>query len=738
MNHLIISREYPPSAYPQGGIGTYVVHVARLLAERGETVHVIGEQWKGAPLDRDVQGEGRLIVHRVPLDRPLPNVADPSLDQQILDAMGKSEFPAQAFSWQVARLAELLVDQTDIDCIEAQDFEAPLYHFLLRRALGLGPRRQPPCFVHLHSPMQFICHHNDWDIGRRGHLTMKRLEDYVVLASDAALCPSRYLGRQVERHYGLAEGSIARIAYPRGDTPLLERTPDTWEHGVIAYFGRMEPRKGVFEWLDAAMSVARERPGLRFELIGSDSPLTGGGGQSVREALAQRIPPDLASSITLLDAMTRPRLFERLANARLAVVPSRWENFPNTCVEAMVTGLPVLASPEGGMAEMLEDGRTGWLARSVTPADLADALRRALDTPADTKAQMGQAAADAIRQLCDNTHTISQQIEFRRELVSRGSDRSRRIPPQDSSVVWDVDGHGSQSSSPLWRGRSEASSVFALRNTPKAHGIAVVIAKGHERELEACRASIAAQTVRPIAVVTDGPNVLSRLLASTPAPRGVVLLDAGCRLDPRFVECADAVLAADESIGVISTWFRTGRKGAPVMSPAPRRPYQWVRDDVGRCAVFRGEALRNVEWVSTIPGAVLRPGDVALAVLLDGWTGVSYPAVLVSCGETRDLMSEALASVGRARLMPRLRARFSDQVAWDAREVLCLSQAHSALPDPPPSPDEIWRMPLPQKLALVRRALGDPAGIARWVLEHGLGALRAGVPRGAARSADKA
>ncbi|MGH7477896.1 MAG: hypothetical protein ACRELD_16660, partial [Longimicrobiales bacterium] len=65
MKQLIISREYPPAAYPPGGIGTYIHNIARLLAEAGETVHVIGERWKGAPLERDESYGGRLIVHRV-------------------------------------------------------------------------------------------------------------------------------------------------------------------------------------------------------------------------------------------------------------------------------------------------------------------------------------------------------------------------------------------------------------------------------------------------------------------------------------------------------------------------------------------------------------------------------------------------------------------------------------------------------------------------------------------------
>jgi hypothetical protein len=43
MKHLIVSRKFPLA--PSGGIGTYTQHISQLLAESGETVHVIGQLW---------------------------------------------------------------------------------------------------------------------------------------------------------------------------------------------------------------------------------------------------------------------------------------------------------------------------------------------------------------------------------------------------------------------------------------------------------------------------------------------------------------------------------------------------------------------------------------------------------------------------------------------------------------------------------------------------------------------
>src|SRR5689334_3615521 len=77
MIHLFVCREYPPAPYPPGGIGTYVEQMSRLLAERGETVHVIAHRWAGAPEHRVAFVDGRLIVHRVALDEPLAAFGEP-------------------------------------------------------------------------------------------------------------------------------------------------------------------------------------------------------------------------------------------------------------------------------------------------------------------------------------------------------------------------------------------------------------------------------------------------------------------------------------------------------------------------------------------------------------------------------------------------------------------------------------------------------------------------------------
>ena len=117
-----------------GGIGTYVEHISHLLAEAGETVHVIGQRWLGAPKVFEEFEGGRLIIHRVSLDTPIPvarNNADFRTAERELAGLARVPYHPLRFAWQAGLLAEKLVDDEGIDVIEAQEFAAPLYFFQL-------------------------------------------------------------------------------------------------------------------------------------------------------------------------------------------------------------------------------------------------------------------------------------------------------------------------------------------------------------------------------------------------------------------------------------------------------------------------------------------------------------------------------------------------------------------------------------------------------------------------------
>lgn len=717
MKHLIVCREFPPAPYPPGGIGTYAAHIARALAERGETVHVIGQRWEGADKDVETLCGGRLIVHRICAEDTAlyPSLGlSPKLARTEADAMMASGFPAQWFSWVAAGLAERLIVREGIDVIEGQEWEAPLYYLMLRRALGLGPERRPPCIVHLHSPTEFIFRHNEWSNARADYLPMKRLEDYVIRAADAHLCPSRYLAAECESHYGLERGSIEVIPLPLGDTKPLARDRSIWEEGSICYFGRLEPRKGVIEWVDAAVTVAVHDPRPRFEFIGSDLPYIDH--RTVRQHVEARIPDALRDRFIFHSAKPRAQLLKMLAGARIAVVPSRWENFPNTSLEAMCTGLPVLATRNGGMAEMIEDGRSGWLAEDGEGrlSDcLALALRRALATSPEALAEMGRDAVASIHSFCDNGKIADAHIEVRQAIREKGALRSGRLP---ACLPWPE--------------RAERPRPFRMApKTDERIAVAVIALRGADPM--PTLASLEGQTAEAtgIIVVGDAPvapgcdvlaysgasSAVAKQLAMQAFPEATLwlFLEAADVLEPWALATVAEIASRTPDAGLFTSWAKDRFRPAP-----PAFPYQWLENEADGLVFYRTQAI---EQAGGIPANGLDAWELANAIMAAGWAAVPLPTML---GRRAAGTTDNDVPVSQTRDRARLLARFPDLVAQDAAALVSLLEgraghrytATALNRESISSAVAVLRRPLPGQAAIILRAARQPIKTAHWLL----------------------
>jgi glycogen(starch) synthase len=564
MKHLLICREYPPAPYPAGGIGTYAMHISRLLAEAGETVHVLAQRWAGAPDRQQVSHEGRLIVHRVALDEDLSGGVAGEKDP--LRMLAWSNCPSQVFSWQTARYAERLIDQEGIDLIEAPEWEAPLYYLQLRRALGLGPQRQPPCIVHLHSPTAMIFEHNEWDTTLVDYLPLSRMEEYSIRAADAWLCPSDYLARGVTDLLRWKAGQIEVIRLPKGEIEVQDRSVEIWNRDAICYVGRLELRKGVIEWVDAAVIVAGLNAGVSFDFYGRDTAIDGALGRSVQKVLEVRIPRHFRRRFRFHGAVGRDKLMEALAHFPVAVIPSRWENLPFSCIEAMATGMPVLVSPCGGMAELVEEGVSGWVAKDGSAGALADSLLQVLNTPATDRAQMGVRAAGRIRTLCGNDAVVAGHLEFRRKVAEAGAFRSCLVP---------------------------GSSAGSINSSRRGIGVLADSVRSEDIDLQ-----IRAMTLCGVVIVADKTA-----------------------LQPGFVEACERALQAQPGVGLVMPWQVTKDRNPSIETGPCPVSLEAMRGPLPEGSCFRCEAFLDAD------GQVLPLCWETLAA--GGWVAVTYPQALV-------------------------------------------------------------------------------------------------------------
>ena len=140
---------------------------------------------------------------------------------------------------------------------------------------------------------------------------------------------------------------------------------------IVGTVGRLDPVKDQAGLIEAFAAVRREQPGACLVIAG-DGPCA-----SALRALVERL--GLGGAVVLLgERHDIPRV---LAALDVFVLPSIAEGMSNTVLEAMATGLPVVATRVGANPELVDDGVTGTLVPARAPAALAHAIARYVADP---------------------------------------------------------------------------------------------------------------------------------------------------------------------------------------------------------------------------------------------------------------------------------------------------------------------------------------------------------------------
>jgi hypothetical protein len=139
----------------------------------------------------------------------------------------------------------------------------------------------------------------------------------------------------------------------------------------VGLIGRIAPEKGHLDFIEAARRVGESRTDVRFHVYGSALF-----SDSEYEARVRRI----AEGLPLEFHGWVANVPEALRELDILVVPSKAHDAaPRIVMEALSAGTPVVAYPSGGIPELFEDGRSGVLCPSPTPAMLARAIQDLLE-----------------------------------------------------------------------------------------------------------------------------------------------------------------------------------------------------------------------------------------------------------------------------------------------------------------------------------------------------------------------
>ena len=149
---------------------------------------------------------------------------------------------------------------------------------------------------------------------------------------------------------------------------------------VLFTAGRFVRKKGFEYLIDAVARLAPRWPALRLVI--------GGGGDLEAELRARAASAASRGRVGFPGVLAQDAVAAYLAGADIAVVPSvrdeagNVDGLPNTVMEALASGTPLVATRVGGIPSVVEHGRTGWLVAERDAGALAAALDAAAGRPA--------------------------------------------------------------------------------------------------------------------------------------------------------------------------------------------------------------------------------------------------------------------------------------------------------------------------------------------------------------------
>lgn len=130
---------------------------------------------------------------------------------------------------------------------------------------------------------------------------------------------------------------------------------------MVLFVGSIGQRKGAFDLVQCIPRITSDIRNLKFIFLGREEF------RGEKEKLDNLIKAEKLTNVFSLGEVSGQEKIDYYLSSDIFVLPSHAENFPNSLLEAMASGLPVVASDVGAVDEIIRDGENGFL---IKPKDI--------------------------------------------------------------------------------------------------------------------------------------------------------------------------------------------------------------------------------------------------------------------------------------------------------------------------------------------------------------------------------
>jgi glycosyltransferase involved in cell wall biosynthesis len=320
MRIAILVGAFPPKWLAGTEIATY--NLAGYLARKGHEVHVITSRDDGLP---NLSQESGFYVHRVSYPK--------------IRTIGILPF------W--VRL-----------CLQIQKIKPDIVH---SQSLMYGV---PAIMTKKILKIPYVVWGQGSDIYLPGKL-LSMISKPIIQNADTVLALTEDMKQEIQNIYNretiVVPNGIDLMGFKYSSRCSKERGSRT-----VIFVGRLHPVKGV-QYLIEAMTIVHQRmPDIKLIIVGDGTE------RSNLKRLVEEL--DLNDCIQFLGQVPQERIPEVMHQADVFVLPSLSEGFPVVLLEAMASGLPVIATSVRGIPDIIGEGKNGHLVNVKRPDEIADKI----------------------------------------------------------------------------------------------------------------------------------------------------------------------------------------------------------------------------------------------------------------------------------------------------------------------------------------------------------------------------
>ena len=383
MRHVVVmvATSYP--RFPGDGVGSFMEPIAKGVAALGHEVHLVAPWHPAITRPKSEDGVFFHFFHYAPLE---------SLNVFGYAGALKADV---AMRWQAYAVAPLALASGWWKAMRvAQKRRATIMHghwVVPGGAIAARAAGRLPLVVSLHGSDVFLAERNA--LARRSARRVFSRAQWVTACSDDLRTRAIALGARADAIETVPYGvDLVRFAPDDRARAEIRHELGIGDTPLVFAAGRLVKKKGFEYLIEAGAILAQRHPSLtvviagdgdlRNELATRAESIARAAGRQVVRLIGARPQPDVARFMAAADVIAIPSVHDDAGNV---------DGLPNTALEALASGTPVVATRAGGLPQAIDDGIEGRLVNERDTAELAGAIDAVLSDPAGAAA-LGAAA----------------------------------------------------------------------------------------------------------------------------------------------------------------------------------------------------------------------------------------------------------------------------------------------------------------------------------------------------------